>query len=137
MERLPWNGQAERTVGTIWKAIRLALNNKGLPLYALRGCFRAEVGNYSLLWGHFVRLAGQLHVHRYYIFGVYVKEILSIRLELSSFFPYISFETAFLLNQKWLLLPSFCGSSYKTFFKVFKMIIDVVYVIRACGHLQQ
>ena len=26
------NGQAERTVGTVWKAIRLALSDKGLPL---------------------------------------------------------------------------------------------------------
>jgi len=56
------------------------------------------------------------------MFGVYVKVILSIRLELSSFFPHISFETAFLLNRKWLLLPSFCGSSYKTFFKVSKQL---------------
>jgi len=51
------------------------------------------------------------------MFGIYVKVILSIRLELSSFFPHVSFETAFLLNRKWLLLPFFCGSSCKTFLR--------------------
>jgi len=35
-----------------------------------------------------------------YIFGVYVKVSLSIRLELPSFFPHVLFETAFLLNLK-------------------------------------
>jgi len=49
--------------------------------------------------GNFVQPAGQSNVHRWYIFGVYVKVIFSIRLELSSFFLHVSFENAFLLNR--------------------------------------
>ena len=39
------------------------------------------------------------------------KVISSSRLEFSKIFSRVSFETAFLLNRKWLLLASFCESS--------------------------